>query len=269
LARTAGGTAIPTAGRKFGVADLWRMALWGVAAAGALALVAFAATSQIGRNRMAHVAGEVKAVTQASAPKRPREFDAREGQKLAEAIKTLSADYSRVSARVASLERSIDNMSGIVARAEKSQPRPRGPAPQVPTVDEALPIAAAAELVTSSINSVPIPLPAPSPPTGQRQDRPSSQTAKVEFGLDIGGARSLDGLRTLWGAALQRHSAQLDGLQPIIHLRERPRSAGPELRLVAGPIQNAAAAAKLCGLISAAGGICQPALFDGQRLALR
>jgi hypothetical protein len=41
------------------------------------------------------------------------------------------------------------------------------------------------------------------------------------------------------------------------------------LRLVIGPLGNAAAAARLCGKVANAGLSCQPAIFDGQRLALR
>ena len=52
-------------------------------------------------------------------------------------------------------------------------------------------------------------------------------------------------------------------------MRERPRAGGIELRLIAGPIPNAATAARLCGAMTAAGAICAPALFDGQRLAGR
>ena len=42
-----------------------------------------------------------------------------------------------------------------------------------------------------------------------------------------------------------------------------------ELRLVVGPLPNASIAARLCAALSAAGQSCQPAVFDGQRLALQ
>jgi hypothetical protein len=40
-----------------------------------------------------------------------------------------------------------------------------------------------------------------------------------------------------------------------------------ELRLVAGPLPNAAAAARACAMLPGAN--CHPTVFEGQRLALR
>ena len=47
------------------------------------------------------------------------------------------------------------------------------------------------------------------------------------------------------------------------------RPGSVELRLVVGPLGNAAAAARLCSVIAGTGSLCQPAMFDGQRLVLR
>jgi len=251
--------------------DLWRMALWGMAAAAALLLVAFASTTETGRHRIALAAGELHTLIRSSRAKPVRPLDAKEGQKLAEAVRLLSADRERVAARITTLERSVDTITGSIARVEKAALAVQRPLPQGPAAPAARSpsVGAAAEGVTSSIDQAAVPLPPRSPAAAQLQTSPSSEMARAEFGLDIGSARTLEGLRALWTAALQRHAAQLDGLQPIIHLRERPRPAGLELRLVAGPIPNAAAAARLCALLSAAGAVCQPAMFDGQRLAVR
>jgi hypothetical protein len=73
----------------------------------------------------------------------------------------------------------------------------------------------------------------------------------------------------LWGTAKTRHGTLLEGLRPIITVRENARPGKVELRLVAGPLANAATAARLCAVITTAGAVCQPAVFDGQRLALR
>jgi len=61
----------------------------------------------------------------------------------------------------------------------------------------------------------------------------------------------------------------LEGLRPLIMVREGPKPGAIELRLVAGPLANASIAARLCAAFSAAGQTCQPAVFDGQRLALQ
>jgi len=40
------------------------------------------------------------------------------------------------------------------------------------------------------------------------------------------------------------------------------------LRLIAGPLDDAAAAARICAALAASQQSCEPALLDGQRLAL-
>jgi hypothetical protein len=51
--------------------------------------------------------------------------------------------------------------------------------------------------------------------------------------------------------------------------REHPRGGGVEYRLIAGPIANAAKAARFCAAITATGGICQPTTYEAPRLAIR
>ena len=92
---------------------------------------------------------------------------------------------------------------------------------------------------------------------------------KTEFGLDLGTAASTEALRTAWAAALRRHGALLQGMRAVVQTRERGRAGAVELRLIAGPIANASAAARICAALTAAGGICAPTVFGGQQLAVR
>jgi hypothetical protein len=108
---------------------------------------------------------------------------------------------------------------------------------------------------------------APDDSEGQATDTIAG--VKTEYGLDLGTAPTVEGVRALWLATQRRHALQLEGLYPILRMRERPRPGGVELRLVAGPLTSATAAARICIAMSAAGVMCQPTLFDGQRLALR
>ena len=64
------------------------------------------------------------------------------------------------------------------------------------------------------------------------------------------------------------HGTLFDGLRPVISVRDG-KPGGAELRLVAGPLSNASAAAKICASLAASGWTCRPAVFDGQRLAIR
>jgi hypothetical protein len=91
--------------------------------------------------------------------------------------------------------------------------------------------------------------------------------AHTDFGVDLGSARSIKGLRTLWHGILKSNARELDSLYPIIVLKERGNGGhGMQLRLVAGPLSDAAAAAKICAVLSENGRACETAVFDGQRL---
>jgi hypothetical protein len=88
-----------------------------------------------------------------------------------------------------------------------------------------------------------------------------------QFGLDLGGAASEEALRTLWATALRRHNALLQSLRPLVLSREQSRGGGAEYRLIAGPIGNAAKAARYCAAITGTGGVCQPTMYEGQKFA--
>lgn len=90
---------------------------------------------------------------------------------------------------------------------------------------------------------------------------------RTEFGVDLGGANSVEGLRALWrGLASTR---ELNGLRPVMIIRERNGGYGMQLRLIAGPLGDAAAAARLCAVLIESKRACETAVFDGQRLALK
>jgi hypothetical protein len=92
---------------------------------------------------------------------------------------------------------------------------------------------------------------------------------RTEFGVDVGGANSVSGLRALWRGLLKtRANAPLAALRPIIMIKESSTGLGMQLRLVAGPLTDAAAAAKICAGMTANDRPCEPTVFDGQRLSL-
>jgi len=96
-----------------------------------------------------------------------------------------------------------------------------------------------------------------------------STAIRTEFAVDLGGETNMDGLRALWANLRGNHGATLGNLRPLVSLREGGKSGGMELRLVAGPLANAGAAARTCAALQAKGVSCQTTVFDGQRLALR
>jgi hypothetical protein len=259
LAGKAPGTESTPPVREFGLRDLWRLTLWGLAAGGALVLAVYAGMTETGRDRLMVAAVQAREIIHPTGMAPPRPLDTRDGQRFAEALRLLTADRDRVLARLTTLERSLDDVTASVARVEKAAQPAQQPRPE-PDASAAV-SAPPAEEVTSSIIQPPASMPMP--------PAVSDSPGKAEFGLDLGGANTLEGLRNLWATARSRHGPLLAGLRPVVHLRERPRPGAVDLRLVAGPIPNAATAARMCATLAAAGAICQPAAFDGQRLAVR
>ena len=102
------------------------------------------------------------------------------------------------------------------------------------------------------------------------QASPQLAVSRTEFGVDVGGANSVGGLRALWRGLLKsRSNAPLASLQPIIVIKEGNNGLGLQLRLVAGPLTDAAAAAKICATMVENERPCATAVYDGQHLALK
>lgn len=98
---------------------------------------------------------------------------------------------------------------------------------------------------------------------------PELVVRRTEFGVDVGGANSVPGLRALWRGLLKSKSnAALASLRPIIVIKESNNGLGMQLRLVAGPIGDAAAAAKICASLTVSDRGCSTTVFEGQRLVL-
>jgi hypothetical protein len=101
------------------------------------------------------------------------------------------------------------------------------------------------------------------------ESQPKLSVQRTEFGVDVGGANSVGGLRALWRGLLKsRANAPLAALRPIIVIKENSTGLGMQLRLVAGPLTDAAAAAKICAGMQATERPCETTVFEGQRLTL-
>ncbi len=134
---------------------------------------------------------------------------------------------------------------------------------------------AAGKLIEPEPVAPPKPEVVASAPSGDEAEADASPAAplavqRTEFGVDVGGANSLNGLRALWRGLLRsRSNAALTTLRPIIVVREGNSGLGMQLRLVAGPLSDAAAAAKICAGLIESQRTCETAVFDGQRLAMK
>jgi hypothetical protein len=301
---------------SFDMGELWRVGLWGMAAAAALLVAVFASSTERGNERLIQTLSRGHGSIERSAAGSRRAFDEKEGRRLADAVKLLTIDRDGMLARIATLETNVRTAADSINRMEKVVQAAHAP-PWMPSLESGAPAAVSSpvpppdmtattpapeasvatpppsEEITSVIPPIeePIPLPIPkglrgtppapaevisealpeipeAKPVETRLEHPETMV-RTRFGLDIGTAKTLEGLRALWKAAQRRHAMQLEGLRPIVHVRELSRPGGIQLRLVAGPIPTAAIAARLCAAMVADGGLCEPALFDGQRLALR
>ena len=105
------------------------------------------------------------------------------------------------------------------------------------------------------------------PPEATEAELPAIAVQQTRFAIDLGGANSVDGLRALWRGLSKSHP-EVAALRPIIMIKEGNNGLGMQLRLGAGPLINAAAAAKLCAGL-AENRHCETTVFDGQRLSMR
>jgi hypothetical protein len=97
---------------------------------------------------------------------------------------------------------------------------------------------------------------------------PQAAVQRTEFAVDIGSANSIGGLRALW-RGLTKSNPELAELHPIIMVKESATGLGMQLHLAAGPLTDAAAAAKICAALVESQRSCETTVFDGQRLAMK
>ncbi|MBR0958713.1 hypothetical protein [Bradyrhizobium japonicum] len=106
------------------------------------------------------------------------------------------------------------------------------------------------------------------PAEAAESESPAIAVQQTRFAIDLGGANSIDGLRALW-RGLTKSNPEIATLRPIIMIKEGTTGLGMQLRLGAGPLVNAAAAAKFCAGLSESNRHCETTVFDGQRLSMR
>jgi hypothetical protein len=253
---------------------LYRVGLWGGAAAACLLAVALATQTESGQGRLSSAFG-----TGQIAARQPAPSDAEvEARRTADTIRRLTEDRDRMLARMTALERNYEDVTGSIGRLATA-PRPpaeTAPAPPSPAPVVEAPVAVSPPPATPAtspgppapVSGTPPPVPAPVASAPASPEPADATPAKAEFGVDIGGGPTLASLRAAWDRIRRNHATMLEGLRPVISVRDRT-GGQVELRLIVGPIANAATASRLCASLASAGLSCQPTMFEGQRLALR
>jgi hypothetical protein len=181
-------------------------------------------------------------------PPRQTEADA-ETQRLSAQVSALAAQREQLSARIANLEHNLDDVTGSITRQASLAAllRPADP-PPAPLAPASMPAVTAAVPASASEPASALPLP-----------------RKAEFGIDLGGASSVETLRIHWATMRSNYGALLGGLHAVIAQRPR-RPVGTDYRLLAGPLPTVAAAAHLCARFPVTRAGCRPARFSGNYL---
>jgi hypothetical protein len=253
----------------FTMRSLRHAALWGTTAAVALLIAVLSSHGNFDAERLADV---FRGVDTSPAP-RPLDAQA-ETQRLAQAVHGLTIDNDQLKARLASVEQDLNDVTGSIGKqieavqtADASRHVEDGPSvTATANVSTMLP---AVLLLPAAIAFPPGPGTAPLAAISPPGDAAAVQPPRTAYGVDIGSGLTIQALRTRWAAIRSAHPEVLDGLDPILSVREIPRANHVELRLVAGPLPDAGAAAQLCASLTPLGLFCQPAMYDGQRLAVR
>jgi hypothetical protein len=146
------------------------------------------------------------------------------------------------------------------------------PDPAAPKLIEApKPAAAAAPAIVPASAAAPKPEALAAIPAEAPKDEADEETKtaiqRTEFAVDLGSANSVGGLRAIWRTVVASNAA-LKALTPIILVRENKSGLGAQLRLAAGPLQDAATAAKICAALAGVKRGCETTVYDGQRLAM-
>jgi len=210
-----------------------------------------------------------------SAAKDAVKTDAAKAESAKETAKLESAKAEMTKAELPKVE---------AAKADAVKPEPAKPSPATPLIAAqsmmAPPDPAAGRLIEpgKALNPViasPIPdvvAAAPSATDTEADDdaAPKVSLRRTEFGVDLGSANSVNGLRALWRGLLKsRSNALLTALRPIIVIKESTNGLGMQLRLVAGPLNDAGAAARICAVLAENKRPCETAIFDGQQLSVK
>jgi hypothetical protein len=285
----------------FDMRDFWRLAIWGGSATAALLVAVVAAYSDAHLRRPMDAANTPSGGSSVPKPQlasRPAELDA-ETRRLAEAVRILTSGRDQLAVRVDTLERNLEDMTGAINRPAATASTgatvpvpPSGPPSLASSPSAAAPVPApskevAGELAMPPASATPALSPARQQAGGSEpplslsppervanapaavisDGASAAEPPRTEFAVDVGGAVNFEGLRVLWTSTKGSNTALFEGLHPAVVVRENSKTKGAELRLIAGPLANVEAAARLCATLSAARRYCQPVAFEGQRLA--
>jgi len=105
---------------------------------------------------------------------------------------------------------------------------------------------------------------APVPAFGPAVVTPAKQVPSAPHGVQLASGPSLDALRLSWVLLTERHGASLKGLEP--RYVSGGDASGPSFDLIAGPLQSADDAARVCSALKAKKVACAVSPYTGNAL---
>ena len=268
---------------RFDPPQMRRLALWTGACGFALTALVASALSTAGQHRIQEAFSRLAPAPQVVTVQVPQ--PAVPNQELADlkdTLRAMSADREKLNQRIASLERTLDDVTGSIRRIAEKPPEPR----KLEPVKEAAPppvIAPPATVVAaaSPAETPPPPVAVPheavplppvriaSAPEAQQPDAAPAPSGdlKMDVGIDMGGASTPEALRARWAAVKANYGPMLGPLKAMMAMQER--SPGViSYRLVIGPLASPAAANALCQKLIAARALCKATSFNPQAAGL-
>jgi hypothetical protein len=200
-------------------------------------------------------------------------------------VRALAAEREQLLARIASLEASLGDVTDSIKR--ESAPASQHPLPELTSLSSgagapalAMPasppeipavlgaatpnVSALTPASQTTIQSVAV----AAPDSNGRGAAASSNPVTAALGVDVGGSRNFESLRTVWTSIKRSNVALPEEVYPVVLARESNKLPGADLRLIIGPFSSAEVAARLCSALLAEHRYCQPVAFEGQRLSV-
>jgi hypothetical protein len=259
---------------------LRRQAGWGLATAAALSVALLSSRDDMSRDEMAPqwLAGMLSSLhaRELGAPSFDAETAARQ---LAQALRSLADDRDRLAIRLNAVEHEMRDLGGTIKlqidaaktdaikTAKQAPPWPDS-APPVPMTlaDVAVMVKRISPAPVSTADSASA---AAVTNTAEQALADASGSLGQAYGVDLGAAATIKTLHQRWATLRTAHPQLFEGVQPVVSVKQNARNGRTELHLIVGPYANAESAAQFCDYVVPFHVNCQPAMFDGSRLALQ
>jgi hypothetical protein len=247
---------------------LWREGSWISAASAALLIALFSSHDSASEQRQAIAAASpVTVITKTATAPAPAFAASDATRQVSRSVRDLTDDLSRITTRLAAVERSIDDLTNTVM--QQNQPGKDASTQTLP--------AWAKQETTSNVPAAPVsgvvpldtrPTTGDSPPAADAPADNASAASSFGYGAEIGTATSMKMLVTRWTELRSAHAEVFESLKPLAVVKDNVRTNRVELRLVVSAA-NRAGAAKLCASLAALRIACQVIPLDGQQVAVQ